>query len=122
MKSKKHSEHAEFREVSSPYGKVPESEMVRTQIYLTRAEHDFLLSESNRRNQPMAAIIRELVDEKMSIPEEAWLNNPLLQAPVEDADFPSREDGSLNHDHYIAGGPRKYEKAGSKWVLQPPMA
>ena len=53
--------------------------MVRTQIYLSRTEHTFLLTEAGRRNIPVAALIRGFIDEKMEIPKDAWANNPMLQ-------------------------------------------
>lgn len=97
----------------------PPEAMVRTQIYLTRTEHDFLMAEGNRRNLPMAAIVREYIDEKMEIPEDAWLNNPLLQPAVEDPAFAGREDGAINHDHYISGTPKRFGKMLGKWMPLP---
>ncbi|MBM3882705.1 MAG: hypothetical protein FJ387_23785 [Verrucomicrobia bacterium] len=69
--------------------------MVRTQIYLSRAEHRFLQAEAARRGEPMAAVIRGLVDEKMAVPEEAWTNNSLLEPPA-DPSFLGPEDGAIN--------------------------
>jgi hypothetical protein len=94
--------------------------MVRTQIYLTRDEQAFVQGEASRLGKPMAAVIRGWIDEKMEVPEEAWLNNPLLQPPA-DPDFDSPEDGAINHDHYVYGGPKKYRKVKGKWVLLPPL-
>jgi hypothetical protein len=124
MKTKRQKpEPMTLRETAAPYGSTVEDAkaMVRTQIYLTRAEHDFLQSEATRREEPMAAVIRGFIDEKMEIPEDAWTNNPLLQPTVDDPDFEGREDGSLNHDHYAYGGPKQYEKIDGKWVLLPPL-
>ena len=95
--------------------------MVRTQIYLTRAEHEYLQGESARRGEPMAAIIRGLVDEKMRIPEDAWLNNPMLEPTPDVPGWEGHEDGSINHDHYVYGCPKKYEKVNGEWVLLPPL-
>ena len=107
----------EVREMApAPTYYTPPEAMVRTQIYLTRAEHDFLMGEGNRRNLPMAAIIREYIDEKMEIPEDAWVNNPLLQPAVNDPGFVGREDGAINHDHYISGTPKRFQKVRGKWV------
>ena len=69
----------------------------------------------------MAAIIRGLVDEKMRIPEDAWINNPMLEPTVDDPDWEGHEDGSINHDHYVYGCPKKYEKINGEWVLLPPL-
>jgi len=93
-----------LREVMDEYGAGAEA-MVRTQVYLSRAEHDFLLSESGRRGITMAGLIRSIVDEKMAVPDRIWENNPLLEdAPVVEG-F-GHEDGSRNHDHYIYGSPK----------------
>src|SRR5688500_12006031 len=102
-----------LKEAIAPY--TVEPAMVRTQIYLTRAEHDFLQSEAARRNEPMSAVLRSIIDEKMTIPEDAWTNNPLLEPTVHDPDFEGHEDASLNHEHYAYGGPKKYGKKGGKW-------
>ncbi|MCW5559474.1 MAG: hypothetical protein KIT22_16795 [Verrucomicrobiae bacterium] len=93
------------------------SAMVRTQIYLTRAEHEFLLRESARRGIPMAAVIREYVDEKMRLPESAWADNPMLVPTPEDTAFQLPEDAAINHDHYLYGTPKKYVKRRGQWVL-----
>ena len=106
-----------LKEAIAPYAIAPA--MVRTQIYLTRAEHDFLQSEATRRNQPMSAVLRGIIDEKMTIPEDAWTNNPLLQPTPYDPEYEGHEDSSLNHDHYAYGAPKKYGKKGGKWVLLP---
>ena len=49
-----------LKEANTPY--VVEPAMVRTQVYLTRAEHDFLQSEAARRNEPMSAVLRSIID------------------------------------------------------------
>jgi hypothetical protein len=94
--------------------------MVRTQIYLSREEHRFVQSEAARRGQPMAAVIRSFIDERMEIPDEAWENNPLLDPPA-DPDFIGPEDGAINHDHYIYGCPKKWVKRDGEWVEAPPL-
>jgi hypothetical protein len=94
--------------------------MVRTQVYLTRQEHDFLQAEGARRGEPMAAFIRSFIDEKMQVPPEAWENNPLLDPPA-DPGFVGPEDGAINLDHYIYGGPKKWIKQKGKWVEAPPL-
>jgi hypothetical protein len=94
--------------------------MVRTQVYLTRQQYDFLQAEGTRRSEPMAAVLRSFVDEKMAIPEEAWENNPLL-APPADPSFKGPEDGAINHDHYIYGCPKKWIKQNGQWVEAPPL-
>lgn len=95
--------------------------MVRTQIYLSKREHDFLQAEARRRDEPMAAVIRGFIDEKMEIPDEAWTNNPMLQAAPGRAEGPGHEDGGLNHDHYVYGAPKKWIKVKGKYVEAPPL-
>jgi hypothetical protein len=97
----------------------PEEAMVRTQVYLTRAEHNFLQKEAYRRGEAMAAFLRRLVDEKMAPPEDAWTNNPMLQPIPDTPEWEGPEDASLNHDHYAYGAPKKYKKVRGKWVLKP---
>ena len=92
--------------------------MVRTEVYLTRAEHAFLQSEAARRNEPMDAVIRGYIEERMRLPEDAWKNNPMLEPTPKDPDYAGREDGSVNHDFYVYGGTRKYEKRGKQWKLK----
>ena len=94
--------------------------MIRTQIYLTRQEHDFLQAEAVRQGEPMAAVLRAFIEEKMTIPDEVWENNPLL-APPADPRFVGHEDGAINHDHYLYGCPKKWIKREGKWVEAPPL-
>jgi hypothetical protein len=117
MKTKT-SEPATLKENSPRYGRTDDA-MIRTQIYLTRVEYEFLSSEASRRNEPMAAVIRELVDEKMRLPDDAWTSNPMLRETPNVEGWEGHEDGALNHDHYIYGGPKQYEKVKGKWVLLP---
>lgn len=95
--------------------------MVRTQIYFTRDEHSFLRSEAARSGKPMASVIRGYVDEKMEVPGEAWANHPFLRPLPDDPDWEGHEDGSINHDHYIYGCPKKFVKKKGKWVPAPPI-
>jgi hypothetical protein len=97
-----------------------EAPMLRTQIYLSKPEHAFIQTEAARQGQPMAAVIRAFIDEKMDVPESAWTDNPLL-APPADPDFVGPEDGAINHDHYIYGGPRKWMKRRGQWIEAPPL-
>src|SRR5581483_668047 len=79
---------------------VPEEEaMVRTQIYLSKAEMEFVQREGARRGLPMAAVIRQYIDEKMEAPDSAWTHNPMLSPSVEDPSWEGHEDGAINHDH-----------------------
>lgn len=93
------------------------SSMVRTQIYLTHAEYHFLQAEAQRRKEPMAAVIRSMVDEKMELPDDAWADNPMLRPTPKDAKFDLPEDAAINHDHYLYGSAKKYTKVKGRWVL-----
>ncbi len=95
--------------------------MVRTQIYLSRSEHEFLRAEAARIGKPMAAIIRLFIDEKMELPVDAWANNPMLRPTPIDPGFETAPDAALNHDHYISGAPKKWIKTSGKWVEAPPL-
>ncbi|HEY3763158.1 MAG TPA: hypothetical protein VGN23_15540 [Verrucomicrobiae bacterium] len=98
-----------------------EEPMVRTQIYLNRQEHDFIQREAKRRDEPMAAVIRGFIDEKMEIPEDAWTNNPIFQPWPHDSDWKGHEDGGVNLDHYLYGVPKDFIKVKGKWVEAPPL-
>ena len=95
--------------------------MVRTQIYLNREEYDFVQTEARRRNEPMAAVIRNFIDEKMEIPEDAWTNNPMLRPWPHDPDWKGHEATGINHDHYLYGVPKNVIKVKGKWVDAPPL-
>jgi hypothetical protein len=111
---------AELKE-SAVANEVQDAPMVRTQIYLNREEYDFVQTEAKRRNEPMAAVIRKFIDEKMEIPEDAWTNNPMLRPWPHDPDWKGHEDGGINHDHYIYGCPKKWIKVKGKYVEAPPL-
>ena len=111
---------AELKE-SAVANEVQAAPMVRTQIYLNREEYDFVQTEAKRRNEPMAAVIRKFIDEKMEIPEDAWTNNPMLRPWPHDPDWKGHEDGGINHDHYIYGCPKKWIKVKGKYVEAPPL-
>jgi hypothetical protein len=95
--------------------------MIRTQIYLNKHEYDFVQREASRRDEPMAAVIREFIDEKMEIPEDAWTNNPMLEPTPHDPAFVGHEDSGINHDHYLYGTPKNVIKVKGKWVDAPPL-
>ena len=112
-----------FRDVFAPNFEVNETAgMVRTQIYLTRAEHGFISTEAARRGETMAAVIRGCIDDKMRVPDTAWTANPMLEPTPSDAGPVLPEDAAINHDHYLYGTPKKYLKKRGKWVLAEPEA
>ncbi len=108
----------ELKEAALPYvASADQSSMVRTQIYLTHAEYHFLQAEAHRRSEPMAAVIRSMVDEKMKLPEDVWTNNPMLRPTPKDSKFDLPEDAAINHDHYLYGTPKRYVKVKGSWAL-----
>ncbi|MCB1230270.1 MAG: hypothetical protein KDN19_08395 [Verrucomicrobiae bacterium] len=76
---------------------------VRTQIYLSEAQRDFLNRESKRTGFSMAELIRHYIEEKMNPNEDIWEANSLLAPAPEDPDFEGHEDGSVNTDAIIYG-------------------
>jgi hypothetical protein len=95
--------------------------MVRTQIYLNQHEYEFVQREAARRDEPMAAVIRGFIDEKMEIPDDAWTKNPILEPSAHDPNWKGHEDGAINHDHYVYGCPKKWIKVKGKFVEAPPL-
>jgi hypothetical protein len=112
-----------LRDVFAPHFEINETPgMVRTQIYLTRAQHGFIATEAARRGETMAAVIRGCIDDKMRVPDTAWTANPMLEPTPSDAGPVLPEDAAINHDHYLYGTPKKYLKKRGKWVLAEPEA
>ncbi len=115
-----HSEASELKDGPAMAAPVESAAMIRTQIYLSRSEYDFVQAEAAQRQEPMAAVIRSYIDEKMQLPEAAWAENPMLKPTPRDARLELPEDAAINHDHYLYGTPRKYIKARGKWVMTEP--
>ena len=109
-----------LKETAPTVEAAPET-MVRTQIYLSREEHAFLQAEAKRRDQPMSSVIREIIDAKMTIPEDAWTNNPMFKELPPDPTWVGAEDSGLNHDFYIYGTPKRYMKRNGRWIKSPPL-
>jgi hypothetical protein len=99
----------------------PAEPMIRTQIYLSKAEHEFLQAEARRREKPMAAVIRSFIDEKMEIPKDPWKDNPILRPTVASPYDDGREDAGINLDHYLYGVPKDWIKVKGEWVEAPPL-
>jgi hypothetical protein len=110
----------ELKEAAVAY-EVEAAPMIRTQIYLNKNEYDFVQREASRLDEPMAAVIRQFIDEKMELPDEAWTNNPMFKPWPADPDNDSPEDAAINHDHYLYGGPKKWIKVKGKYVEAPPL-
>jgi hypothetical protein len=110
----------ELKEAAVAY-EVETAPMIRTQIYLNKNEYDFVQREAARRDEPMAAVIRNFIDEKMEVPADAWTNNPMLAPTPHDPDWNSPDDAAINHDHYLYGAPKSWVKQNGKWVEAPPL-
>jgi hypothetical protein len=127
MKGKKQIKYSLHERVASELNdkvvgpEISDEPMVRTQIYLSRQEHNFVAAEARRRDQPMAAVIRSFIDEKMEIPEDAWTNNPMLRPFPPDPESKSPPDAAINHDHYLYGAPKSWIKQNGKWIETPPL-
>lgn len=94
----------------------PSQPMVRTQIYLSARQQEFLQRQAGREGETMAGMIRRFIDQQMEVPEDAWKNNPLLEPTPDDPANDLPEDVSINHDHYAYGAPKRYKKVRGKWV------
>lgn len=79
------------------------AELVRTQVYLSVGQRDYLQSEGKRRGISMAAALREIISESMRPAVASWVGNPLLDEVVEDVDFKSSGSGSESVDESVYG-------------------
>ena len=83
-----------------------QEELVRTQVYLSVEQRDFLRDEGQKRGVSMAAVLRGIINERMKPSVVHWEGNPLLDDVVVDLGFKSTGTGSLDADAAIYG---KYE-------------
>lgn len=83
-----------------------QEELVRTQVYLSVEQRDFLRDEGQKRGVSMAAALRGIINERMKPSVVHWEGNPLLDDVVVDPAFKSTGVGSLDTDASIYG---KYE-------------
>lgn len=98
----------------------PSQPMVRTQIYLSARQQEFLQRQAQREGETMAGMIRRFIDEQMEVPEGAWKNNSLLDPAPEDPANDLPQDASINLDHYVYGSPKAFKKVRGKWVPSAP--
>ena len=86
--------------------------MKRKQIYIEESQERELKERAQKRGVPEAVLIREALDvylaEKPFPRFERPEDNPLwgIVGLIDDPNAPT--DGSINHDHYIYGTPKKY--------------
>lgn len=75
---------------------------IRTQIYLTREEYEYLSQQSEKRQSSIAEVVRQLIEEKMP-KEKDYEDNPLFAIGKEGLSM-GRKDGSVKHDDYLYRG------------------
>ena len=75
---------------------------IRTQIYLTQEEYEYLRYQSEKKRASIAEVIRQLIEEKMP-KEKDYENNPLFVIG-RDGFSMGRREGSIKHDDYIYKG------------------
>ena len=85
-----------------------QEELVRTQVYLSVEQRDFLRDEGQKHGVSMAAALRKIINERMKPAVVSWEGNPLLDDVVVDPGFKStgKGFGSIDADASIYG---KYE-------------
>ena len=78
------------------------SNMRRTQIYLSKDQHDFLSSRAEKEGVSVAELIRQYVAEKMP-KEKDYENNPLFNMARKTFRM-GRPEGAVDHDEYLYRG------------------
>ncbi|PID81805.1 hypothetical protein CSB20_01120 [bacterium DOLZORAL124_64_63] len=81
-------------------GREEETGLVRTQVYLTPEQRDFLRNEGRRKGVSMAGALRQLVEERMRPGGSGWEGNPLLDEVAEDASFTGAGSGNVDEAVY----------------------
>jgi len=76
-----------------------ESNIHRTQIYLTKEQYQYLRQQAEKKKASIAEIIRKLINERLT-KEEDFEDNPLFSV-AEDGFSMGRRKGSKKHDDYI---------------------
>jgi hypothetical protein len=78
-----------------------ETDVHRTQIYLTKEQHQYLRQQAEKKRASIAEIVRELINERLP-KDKDYENNPLFSIG-KDGFSMGRHKGSLKHDEYIYG-------------------
>ncbi|MDI3281530.1 MAG: hypothetical protein QJR13_09190 [Bacillota bacterium] len=81
----------------------------RTQLYLDEAQYLFLKESAAKFQTSIAGVVRQLIEREMSGQNASWESDPLFAGGQIAADT-GREDGSLEHDHYIYGTPKRSKR------------
>ena len=82
--------------------------MVRTQIYLPEEQYKELIQIARRQDKPMAEIIRTYI--KIGLKREETIDKSgreVMLSLIGIAKGKGPKDLSINHDHYLYGGPKK---------------
>jgi len=75
---------------------------IRTQIYLTREEYEYLSQQSEKRQSSIAEVVRQLIEEKMP-KEKDYEDNPLFAIGKKGLSM-GRKEGSVKHDDSLYRG------------------
>jgi hypothetical protein len=76
-----------------------ETNVHRTQIYLTKEQYQFLRHQAEKKKASIAEVVRELINERL--PKDSdYEKNPIFSIG-KDGFSMGRREGSLKHDEYI---------------------
>lgn len=81
--------------------------MIRKQVYLTRENEKDLKKHSKKLRTSEAFLIREAIYHYCRSLEKRENSHPLDAVIGISAN--GRKDGSINHDHYLYGAPKKWK-------------
>lgn len=85
-----------------------ETSTVKTQISLPKKQYDQLKSKANQLKSSLSKIVEQALDEYFEPEQDSQLfteDDPIWQiVGTVESDI---ADGSINHDHYIYGTPKK---------------
>ncbi len=79
-----------------------ETNLHRTQIYLTKEQYQYLRRQAEQRKASIAEIVRDLINERLP-KEKDYEDNPLF-AVGKDGFSMGRLEGSVKHDDYVYRG------------------
>jgi predicted DNA-binding protein len=76
-----------------------ETNVHRTQIYLTKEQYQYLQRQAEKKKASIAEIVRELINERLP-KDKDYEDNPLFSI-AKDGFSMGRHKGSIKHDEYI---------------------
>ncbi|MBL7075115.1 hypothetical protein ISS37_07750 [candidate division KSB1 bacterium] len=83
---------------------------IRTQIYLGHLQHRLLREKAKETNKKMAELVREAISEYLGISAKEGQHILAEDDPIWNIVGMANSgitDGSINHDHYLYGAPKK---------------